>query len=1303
MNTLTLSCNASPCPRPAGTILPRLAASVLFLSALAGIHADTPSLVINPGETKTLADLDAAGITDSNQIQFRGDVATDETNPARIIWDTRIPFPGNRSLIIGEYDGTGQPTASTTWTNSWAGGLIITAKEPVNAGTIYVGSGSRFTVSGGGTLRANNSLYLFTDAIADLTNAQFVAPIYNNGGNLTLHYTKDMDLRWTNNSGLFLIVTPPENRDLASATTVDVSGGVTATIRAGSLFNPPYAPNAVFTKTGAGTLDIGTNNPTTVSSDNLAAFNIDAGIVRINMANTLGVPLSSVVFRGDATAPDAAAPRIEIRDADITFNGSGISNSNRLVIGTWDADAHTPVWTASASGGFTIAEGKTLTLIGASGPAPEQGGAIAVGDGSRFVADGGGSIIFDANHARNGGALYAAPGSNVTLTNATFTNNTAINGNGGAIYNDRAHVTLNYTQDAAITNNTSSQINGGGFIYFNSDVTTSARLTFNIANGKQLTIGDATFASRDTINISSEGAATINKTGRGTVLVNSSVEFLEGTLNINEGTFLVRDLITTPTHHLAINLASGATLGGASSYPQTHGTGASAVAARGSRLQVGFAGDTAPARLMFDTLDLRAGGVVLDIDLFGSTPDSADHISARFIQFDPFNHTTPHLINLGGTLAEGTWMILDAGTLQGAGETNINELFTTQPLGRYLATFSLGETGTGNTSFYTHQVLLTLTANPSAATTLTWTGNTGNRWENSTLANWTGQTAGGQPANHFATGDRVLFDGSDTAGQRAIVVEEPQVTVSDILVTGSADYTFTGGGIVAQADAANPIIADATGKLIKSGTGTLTLNNGYSPTHRVTPNTFTGGIDLHGGTLAIARAEHLGAKLNQVRFLSLAGADAIMPARIAILGNDPTHSTCPDDIVFDATGTWDQRLTIGEYTTGKTQAWTAAHSGGFSIAAGKTVTIKNNSALTTDGINGGAIQVGDGSTFTVEGEGTLVLDSNKAEKGGALYAGRGSTVSLRNVKFTNNTVGNGQGDYAGAAIYSDAATLNLTYTRDMQHTGNISPAGYDSGDFLYMNGNAADGAAHTTINVTGNATVTIGAYISGSGGPDSIASSKEPDAHDYNTLVKTGSGVLVINSFSFGYRGHTSHEEGTLVVNGTLGFWSHTLDIASGATLKGTGRIHGSITLHAGATIAPGNSPGELTFENLVFEGGSTLQFETGDTITILGELSLANVTTDNKINIEFSALPAPGSTLISIAALATSSTFEDLGNAFAFTGPDGNALTPGLFSITQDGINFSISVAAVPEPETMALLLAAVAVGAVCLFRRNR
>ncbi|EIQ00251.1 PEP-CTERM putative exosortase interaction domain-containing protein [Opitutaceae bacterium TAV1] len=1283
-------------------------AFVLLTTGLAASlsFADTPGFVINSGDTKTLADLAASGINNANDLHFRGDPAMHDTSPATFDLSnltSDFNFPGH--ITIGDYPGVGDipPSVNTSWTQSHAGRLMIAEGKTFQTSTLFIGAGSRFTSTGGGTLKLAE-LRIFDGATVTLTNLQISSantPITNYGGDLTLRYTTDMTIRPMSQDFPLVSTTgggpPPVN---PSKTTMDVDANVTVTL-------PSYGvirgtARDTFVKTGAGTLVL--NGPY-VGSEFAGTYAIDNGIVQIaatnNSRNTLGNVLSRIKFRGDATAPDSAAPRIAIKDSDVTFGGSGISNSNRLVIGTWDAAAHTPAWTAAASGGFTIAEGKTLTLYTADGGTPEQGGAIAVGDGSRFVADGGGNLVFDTNSARDGGALYAGSGSTVTLTNAIFTNNTAASGSGGAIYNDRAHITLNYTQDATLTGNTAWRTNGGGFVYLNSDAATSARLTLNVANGKQLTLGDAAFASRDTIDVSTEGTAIINKTGGGTVLVNSSIEFLEGTLNIDEGTLLVRDLVTAPTRHLAINLASGATLGGASIYPNTHGTGASAVAARGSRLQVGFAGDTAPARLMFDTLDLTAGGVVFDIDLFGTTPDSADRISANRIQFDPFNAAAPHLVNLGGLFAEGTWTILEATTLQGAIWTgNINELFTTQPLGRYLATFSLDTTGTGA---FGKKVLLTLTADPAAATTLTWTGAAGNRWENSTLANWTGQSAGGQPANHFVTGDRVLFDGSDTAGQRSIVVEEPQVTVSDLLVEGSANYTFTGGGIVAEAHAANPAIAGAAGKLVKSGTGTLTLTNGYSPTHQTTSNAFTGGIDLHGGTIAIGRAEHLGSNLRDLHFLGDTATDATNPARLAILNPDPGRQHLVEFVnPGSPEGGASQRLVIGDDTRPRAGGITLAEKTILRIS-GNHITDRQGSGPSID-IDGTVLHVTAGSKFTVEGGALFLIEANKTSKGkgGAIYAGPGAVLDLANTRFTANVA------TQGGAIYNDAADITLRYAP--AETGfliadlNTSAASSANGGFLYMNGSTANGTAKTTFDIT------AGGIIIGTSGTatDSIASRKEPDAHDYNTLVKKGAGTLVINSNAADYHGHTAHEAGTLEINGVLGSSLHTLDIASGALLKGRGTVNGGITLHAGATIAPGNSPGTLTFQNLTLEGGSILQFEAGDKIVITGDLTFANISAGNQIVLNLSGYDLGTNsgfldlmTFDTNSVAFTGSTLTDVSSAFRVTGlADG--LTASFDIVNGQGIHLTLAATSVPEPVTTVLFLGGMAAGAAFALRRK-
>ncbi len=82
-------------------------------------------------------------------------------------------------------------------------------------------------------------------------------------------------------------------------------------------------------------------------------------------------------------------------------------------------------------------------------------------------------------------------------------------------------------------------------------------------------------------------------------------------------------------------------------------------------------------------------------------------------------------------------------------------------------------------------------------------------------------------------------------------------------------------------------------------------------------------------------------------------------------------------------------------------------------------------------------------------------------------------------------------------------------------------------------------------------------------------------------LLKSGSGTLNYTGNGSAFTGTTQIIGGSLSVNGKLG---GTLSLGQGARLQGTGTV-GSIQLHTGAVLAPGNSivtlkmSGDLTFE----------------------------------------------------------------------------------------------------------------------------
>jgi outer membrane autotransporter protein len=98
------------------------------------------------------------------------------------------------------------------------------------------------------------------------------------------------------------------------------------------------------------------------------------------------------------------------------------------------------------------------------------------------------------------------------------------------------------------------------------------------------------------------------------------------------------------------------------------------------------------------------------------------------------------------------------------------------------------------------------------------------------------------------------------------------------------------------------------------------------------------------------------------------------------------------------------------------------------------------------------------------------------------------------------------------------------------------------------------------------------------------------------TIEQIGSGITRLTADSSGFTGNTQVNAGTLSVNGILG---GTVDVNDGGTLEGLGTV-GSTIVHAGGTIAPGNSIGTLTIDGyLIQEPGSFYQAEvmsTGET-----------------------------------------------------------------------------------------------------------
>ncbi len=253
-------------------------------------------------------------------------------------------------------------------------------------------------------------------------------------------------------------------------------------------------------------------------------------------------------------------------------------------------------------------------------------------------------------------------------------------------------------------------------------------------------------------------------------------------------------------------------------------------------------------------------------------------------------------------------------------------------------------------------------------------------------------------------------------------------------------------------------------------------------------------------------------------------------------------------------------------------------------STGKTLTIKSsefsgNKSVASCGITGGVIfenggitEISDtsfnGNSAIAQGyksrggavanyNGVMTLnnvsfDGNYAEtasstefaQGGALYARNysdGKSTTLNNVVFSNNSVKNGM----GGAIFVEGSNITINATQNaimsgnvaMDREGNVSDA---NGGFLYLENYNGTRPASAAFNIGQDATYIVGSGISGY---DSIASGDSSAV-----ITKDGLGSLTVNGSMDYFTGTLNVNEGVMNANSGLG--ASAISIASGAILE---------------------------------------------------------------------------------------------------------------------------------------------------------
>jgi autotransporter-associated beta strand protein/predicted outer membrane repeat protein len=870
------------------------------------------------------------------------------------------------------------------------------------------------------------------------------------------------------------------NNNLANPTKITLDNVLFDRNSAGNSGGTIYLRNGLAnTGTVIASLNQSSITNSTSTSDGGALFAYGNGAVKITING--GSFLNNTASRGGGVIRAHSNKQVEISITDAFFSGNR-SNGYDNVATHSGGVLLTPRTNTTVA--YTVSLVSSTFTNNVAGHASGRGGVLAVGSDSA---------------TDNGTARVQ-----VSATDNVFSQNFAF-GYGGAFYARESDMTFAATQNAIYEGNFSgsntaagAKAQNGGFWYGASGGAGNT-LNFNVGAGATLTIGSAANANRALDSIASQDTAnTLTKSGSGTLVLNADNSYYQGAVNVTVGRLLLGNAGAKLGGTIVVS--PGAGFGGS-------GTATGGVTVNAGSLQIGADGAAAQTLRVDGELSLL-NGVALSYDYINGT---GDLLSAG-------------VLSIGGS---GT----NAVTLSGYQNTGVYTLaradseITTFSAARFSAAGLTGRLA-GNFSLGNDNKDLQITLYNGRNYEVRWTGAAGAAWDGA-LVNWSGTGAGDVALDTFMQGDRVVFDSvadAAQAGRRSIAVGAG-VTVADLLVSGTGDYTFTGNGAIsASAAHVSGMEITGAGKLIKDGAGTLRFDNAA--------NSFAGGVELAGGVLAVSSTAQLGAALGDVVFSAPASGGG---ARLALLGG----------VVFDGGGAAAARVAVAD-----------GRAGGLDVAAGQSLVITRN---TVGGGQGGALNVGGGvadsaAWFALTGSGTTLFSSNTAGAGGAIY--NTGSVALTNVSFQNNTA-----TANGGAIYN-AGSLSLDFRDDAGASGNTG-----GGGFLYMEKLGA-AAPVATVSVADGKIFTAGVAGAAS---DGIASATA-DA----IINKTGGGVFITHADNRGFSGQLNVQGGSFILTATGGGLGGNVSVAATAggaapvLFGGAGTVAGNVTVGAGSTLQAG-------------------------------------------------------------------------------------------------------------------------------------
>ncbi|GAB2789646.1 autotransporter outer membrane beta-barrel domain-containing protein [Dyella kyungheensis] len=939
---------------------------------------DAGALVLTADNTYTGGTTIGSGVLQLGDSGTSGSIQGNIANSGTLVFDRSdsVAFTGAISGTGAlEQQGTGTTVLSAA--NSYtgptavrAGSLIINGDQSAATGTTSVDSGGTLGGKGiiGGDVTVADGGTLSPGDVGSAPGTLTVK------GSVALSDTSNLNV----NMGQANVVGGPLNDLVQVNGDLTLDGTLNVSVSSGGTFDPGIY--RIIGYTGALT-----DNGLTIGSVPSPDYFLQTSIAQqVNLVNTNGLAVN--FWDGNGARGDG-----QVQGGDgLWQNAAG--NDNWTVI---DGSLNAPYQDSS----FAIFAGAAGTVtVDASLGAINSNGMQFATDGYRVEGDAI-ALVGSAPVIRVGDGTTA--GADMTATIASV-----LTGSNGMTKSDLGTLVLagnnTYTGGTTITGGTLQLGEGGTSGSILGDVADNGTLAFDRSDVQ--TFGGA---------ISGTGGVTQMGTGTTTL---TSANTYTGATTVSGGTLLINGDQTAATG--ATTVMSGGTLGGSGTI------GGDVTVANGGTLSPG----NSPGTLTVNgNLTLNAGALV-DYQLgqagtVGGSLNDLTVVHGNLTLDGTLNVTTTP----GGTFGAGVYRLFNYdGTLTDNGLA----IGSSPSTNVFVQTSLANQVNLVNTDGLT----LSFWDGPGHANDGAITGGTGT-WRLSDNDYWTDASGAlnapytnGSFAVFGGTGGTVTVDntnGQVSASGLQFQADGYRVTGDAIALTGGASTIRVGDGTAAGASMTATIDAALTGAsmLVKDDLGTLVLTGA---------NTYSGGTDVHAGTLQVANDGNLGLAAGSLSIddATLHTTGSFVSTRTVGLGGAATIDT-DDGTTLQLSNGIGGTGSLSKAGTGTlTLGGTSTYSGDTTVAAGTL------SAAVANAFNAS-------SATTVQSGATLNLGGFAQRTGALTNAG---TVNFGQTPGTSLTV---QGDYVG-----QGGTLNF----------NTALGGDGSAtDMLVVTGSTS---GNTTIQVT---------------------------------------------------------------------------------------------------------------------------------------------------------------------------------------------------------------------------------------------